>query len=119
MAHVLVVDDEESVRAYLSALVCRFGYEVEAVDCATAALERLSQSSYGMVVADIRLPDAPVFAQWIQQLLAAAGQTPVVLISGAPTPELEQLAKSGQVRAFLSKPFELAFIKNILQEVLR
>ena len=119
MATVLVVDDEESVRTYLSALVSRSGYEVEAVDCATVALARLSQSNYGMVVADIRLPDAPVTAQWTQQLLAAAGQTPVVLISGSPTTELEQLAKSGQVRAFLSKPFELTFIKNILQEVLR
>lgn len=119
MAHVLVIDDEEAVRTYLSVLVRRFGYEVEAVDCATAALERLSQASYGMVIADICLPDAPVLAQWTQQLLAAAGQTPIVLISGVPSLELEQLANSGQVRAFLSKPFELAFIKNILQEVLR
>jgi len=119
MATVLVIDDEESVRAYLVALIRRFGYEVETVDCATVALQRLAQSSYGMVIADICLPDAPVSVQWTQQLLAVAGQTPIVLISGAPTPELEQLAKSGQVRAFLSKPFELAFIKNILQEVLR
>jgi len=119
MAKVLLIDDEESVRTYLSALVRRFGYEVEAVDCATAGLERLAQTSYGLVIADICLPDAPVLTQWTQQLLAAAGQTPIVLISGAPTPELEQLAKSGQIRAFLSKPFELGFIKNILQEVLR
>jgi two-component system response regulator PilR (NtrC family) len=119
MANVLVIDDEENVRTYLSALVRRFGYEVEAVDCAATGLGRLEHASYGMVIADICLPDAPVAAQWTQQLIAAAGQTTIVLISGVPTPELEQLAKSGQIRAFLSKPFELAFIKNILQEVLR
>jgi DNA-binding NtrC family response regulator len=119
MANVLLIDDEESVRTYLSALIRRLGYEVEAVEGAVAGLERLAQSSYGLVIADICLPDAPVGAQWPQQLIAAAGQTPIVLISGLPTPELEQLAKGGQIRAFLSKPFELAFIKNILQEVLR
>jgi two-component system response regulator PilR (NtrC family) len=117
--NVLLIDDEASVRTYLSSLVSRFGYEVEAVDCAATGLERLSHASYGMVIADICLPDVPVAAQWTQQLIAAAGQTPIVLVSGVPTPELEQLAKSGQIRAFLSKPFELAFIKNILQEVLR
>lgn len=118
MANVLVIDDEETVRSYLSALIRRVGHEVETVDSATAGLERLSQARFGMVVADICLPDAQVLAQWTQQLVSAAGQTPIILISGAPTPELEQMAKSGQVRAFLSKPFELAFIKNILKEVL-
>ncbi len=119
MARVLVIDDEETVRTYLSALVRRFGYEVETADCGAMGLAHLSQSTFGVVIADIRLPDEQWAGQWIKQLLAAAGQTPVVLISGAPTPEFEQLAKSGQVRAFLSKPFELAFIKNILSEVLR
>lgn len=118
---VLVIDDEQAIRSYLGALIKRFGYEVTTASCAEEALAALgaADAGFGLVIADICLPDAPVSAVWCDKLIGAVGgKFPVVLISGAPTPELEALAKSGKVHAFLSKPFELAFIRDIVKKVL-
>lgn len=118
MARILVVDDEDMVRSYLSVLVTRFGHEAVTAETAAEALEKVRSEKFGLIIADIRLPDAPVVDEWVHQITAAGAGSPVILISGAPTPELEAMASSGLVRAFLSKPFELGFIRNILREVL-
>ncbi len=119
MARILVVDDEETIRSYLSKLIERFGHEPDTAETAAEARTKIAQGGYGMVIADIRLPDSPpTVVDWVGQLAAAVGATPLVLISGAPTPELETFAREGKVRAFLSKPFELAFIRNIVKETL-
>jgi len=118
MARILLVDDEDTVRSYLSVLVTRFGHEAVTAATAAEALEKARMEQFGLIIADIRLPDAPIVDQWVHQIKDAGAGTPVILISGAPTPELEAMAASGLVRAFLSKPFELGFIRNILREVL-
>jgi hypothetical protein len=43
----------------------------------------------------------------------------LILISGAPSDELVTAAKENHVTEFLSKPFELAFIKAVLTRVLK
>lgn len=115
---VLIIDDEESVRSYLSALVQRSGYGVDTAGSASEALGKIGQTVYSLIIADICLPDALSVQTWTDQVTAAAKGVPVVLISGAPSEELEKLSQTGKVRAFLSKPFELAFIRNILKEIL-
>lgn len=115
---VLIIDDEVSVRSYLGTLVKRSGYGSDVAGSATEALDKMGKNVYSLIIADICLPDALGVQSWTDQLTAAAKGVPIVLISGAPSAELEKLGQTGKVRAFLSKPFELAFIRNILKEIL-
>lgn len=115
MRTVLIIDDESAIRDYLGALIQRLGYKTETAATATEGLDKFKQPSCQIVIADIYLPDSPPPAQWISQLAQAAAGRRVVLISGAPTQELAECATACGINTFLSKPFELAFIRDILQ----
>ena len=117
MGKVLIVDDEPAIGNYLARLIVGFGHEVVTTLNAAETLAKLEKGDFQLIIADIRLPDAPEPQKWISQLCEKAKGTPVVLISGAPSPELTTCAAQNGVLAFLSKPFELAFIKNILKNV--
>jgi DNA-binding NtrC family response regulator len=47
----------------------------------------------------------------------AAGR-PLILITGEPSEELAAQVRGGEIAAFLSKPFELAFIHKLLERAL-
>jgi len=117
MGNVLIVDDEQAIGDYLARLITRLGHQAETTMNAADTLAKLNAGGFQLVIADIRLPDAPDAQAWVTGLCQKAKDIPVVLISGAPSAELDACAKANGVLAFLSKPFELAFIKNILQNV--
>jgi len=117
MGNVLIVDDEQAIGDYLARLITRLGHQAETTMNAADTLAKLNAGGFQLVIADIRLPDAPDAQAWVTGLCQKAKDIPVVLISGAPSAELDDCAKANGVLAFLSKPFELAFIKNILQNV--
>lgn len=117
MGNVLIVDDEPAIGDYLARLITRLGHQAETTLNAADTLAKLDDGVFHLVIADIRLPDAPDAQAWVTGLCQKAKGIPVVLISGAPSAELDACAKANGVLAFLSKPFELAFVKNILQTV--
>jgi two-component system NtrC family sensor kinase len=53
---VLLVEDEESVRAVTKRGLTRLGYQVEAVADGAAALERALQQDYDLVISDLQMP---------------------------------------------------------------
>jgi two-component system response regulator PilR (NtrC family) len=57
LAHILVVDDELSMRQMLSIALRREGYQVTAVDDGRAALAALEDRQVDMVVTDVRMPE--------------------------------------------------------------
>lgn len=117
MGNILIVDDEPAISNYLALLIKNAGHQVEETQTAEEALAKLRAQRFQLVIADILLPDAPDSQTWICSLKDQAGDMPIVLISGAPSNELTTFAKEHGVLAFLSKPFELAFIRNILKTV--
>ena len=77
-------------------------------DVATALSER-SASDVGRTYAEVQVAQALT-----PMLKAAATGRPLILITGEPSEELAAMAQTGEITAFLTKPFELAFIKNLL-----
>ncbi|MCL4219613.1 MAG: response regulator, partial [Candidatus Hydrogenedentes bacterium] len=53
---VLIVDDEESQRAGLSAMISAWGFEVETAADGQEALDKLSSSSVHVLVTDLMMP---------------------------------------------------------------
>lgn len=114
MPKVLIIDDEEAVRGYLSNLITRFGYETETAATCAEGIEKMKNAGVEMIISDMFLPDSPPQTEWIAQLKEYAAGRPLVIISGYPSEELAAAGDSEGVMAFLTKPFELAFIKSML-----
>lgn len=53
---LLIVEDEETLRASLRRVFLREGYEADSVDNAESALEMLDKGIYDIIITDIILP---------------------------------------------------------------
>ena len=56
MASILVAEDDEAMREFLSQALKRQGHEVTAVSGGAEALHMLAKARYELLVADIRMP---------------------------------------------------------------
>jgi len=105
MAHILVVDDEQKMRHLLSIMLTRRGYRVDEAADGVEALERIQETPYDMVVADIKMPrmDGRELLSHIQEMDIPC---PVVFITAFATVDSAVDAMRAGASDYITKPFE-------------
>lgn len=102
---VFVIDDEEAVRDSIRMLLERRGYKVVVFAKAEEFLRRLTPSSHGCIVSDVRLNG--VSGLDLQRKLAELGSSlPMILITGHGDIDMAVLAIKRGAFDFIEKPFE-------------
>ncbi len=116
---ILVVDDEDQVREYLSMIVQSLGYEVEAEPRATRALARLRAGEpFDLLISDVVMPGMVSGRQLAEMMIEERPGLPVLLVSGhaevfvAPDEQLDPRI------GFLRKPFRKNELVQKLAEML-
>jgi CheY-like chemotaxis protein len=132
MAKILIVDDEEHVRAALKQVLERAGYEVAVAATGNEGLELMQQEGADLVITDVIMPgiDGITTARKIREKFR---DTRIIVISGggkaAPEPYepdaistrsyLASASSAGADRT-LTKPFDrqeiLRAVKSLLEE---
>ena len=98
------MDDERSVQLLLDRVLTGAGHTVVVVDSGEAALQALQHAPFDLLVADKNLPGL----DGLEVLRLARTQYPAlraIMITGFPTPETREEAKTLGVHAFVTKPF--------------
>jgi type IV pilus assembly protein PilB len=106
LPRLLVVDDDESIHAYVAAALDGV-VEVDAVSTASAALDIIDTQSYDGLLVDQRLPD--LTGVELIRLLRAEAHTaaiPVMLFTGYSTDGLESAALEAGGDGLLTKPVD-------------
>ena len=105
MFHILLAEDDEVMREYLTRALTRSGYRVTAVDRGTAALPLLESQRFDLLLTDIVMPemDGIELAQKAQEM--APGMR-VMFITGFAAVTLKAGSAMPHARV-LSKPFHL------------
>jgi PAS domain S-box-containing protein len=101
--HVLVVDDEPSVCALFKRVLERRHYQVDVAQNLPQALMYLNQTSYHAILVDVKLADDDGI-DVLKHSLACQPQTPVIMVTGAPTVETATDAMRLGAYDYLSKP---------------
>lgn len=103
---LLVVEDDEEVRALLSRLLRITGYAVEEAASAEAAAETIGWFEPDLILLDIDLPGKSG-QEFLEEIRAAPHLrlTPVVMLTGAATPARKLKAIEAGATEFLAKPF--------------
>ena len=57
MIRILLAEDDNSMREYLSRALEKVGYSVASVDCGTAALPLLETEHFDLLLTDIVMPE--------------------------------------------------------------
>jgi len=116
MCHkILVVDDEDGMRRFLSTVLTRAGYDVVAAEGVEAGMRVLDEEApLDLLITDIRLGDF----NGLQLLAMHPLSIPAIVVTGFPDPVLE--AEARQLGAtFVLKPFVPAELLTIVEELLR
>jgi EAL domain-containing protein (putative c-di-GMP-specific phosphodiesterase class I) len=103
---ILVVDDEEPVRAAIARVLSRAGFHVEAVESAEAALLMLHESTpFRAILTDINMPGIQGI-ELLKLIRERDLDVPVIVLTGNPT--LDSAVSVIQYGGFryLAKPFQ-------------
>lgn len=112
MPRILLAEDDESMRIYLTRALEKSGYEVTAVDRGTAAVPLLDRDRFDLLLTDIVMPemDGIELAQYAGKV---SPHTRVMFITGFAAVTLRAGKVSPEAKV-LSKPFHL---KDLVLEV--
>ncbi|MFH1686402.1 MAG: response regulator [bacterium] len=114
--HILVVDDEEIIREFLLEVLGE-DFDVSLACDGGEAISKLAQSSYDLVITDLKMPKVPgdEVVKYIRQYRPG---TPVIIISGYSTLYAASQSVSHGACAFLAKPFSIADLSRTITETL-
>ncbi|MBM3823178.1 MAG: response regulator [Verrucomicrobia bacterium] len=114
--HLLVVDDEESIRELLSSYFKKHGYNVTTAATPAEAIEIANQRQIHLIVLDLALADADGL-ELLELLKKNHPNLPIVILTGMGfDEELFQEAREKGASAYISKNLP---IDQLLMEVVR
>ena len=116
-SHILVVDDELSMRELLEVLLSREGYRVSLAESGKKALDMLAVERFDLLLCDIRLGDIT----GLDVLREAKKRHPdavVIMISAYATTETAVEAMNAGAYDYLPKPFDNVELKQAIAEAL-
>ncbi|MBV9330949.1 MAG: response regulator [Alphaproteobacteria bacterium] len=115
MAHILLAEDDESLRKFLAAALVRAGHEVSDFGDGDEAFECLKSDRFDLLLTDIVMPgmDGIELAKRAAEMQSAMK---IMFITGFAAVALHPSANAPKQAKVLSKPFHL---REIVQEVER
>ena len=117
--HVLVVDDQSTVRALVRSGLNQLGviYVSEAAD-GKEALKSLDDSPVHLIISDFNMPNMDGLALLkTVRANAATRQTAFIMLTGRADKELVQKAVQLGVNNYLVKPFTVQTLKDKIEAV--
>src|SRR6266849_6767429 len=115
--HLLIVEDEAPLRQAVAEQLADRGYHVEQADSGEAAIARLADFAFDIIITDLRLPGIDGSAV----VEAAVGRYPeiiAIVITGYGTVKDAVDAIKRGACDFVSKPFQFAELAPVLDSAL-
>jgi CheY-like chemotaxis protein len=113
---ILVVEDQDSIRRMIEALVQARGYEVTAVASGTKAIDVAATEPPDLVLLDLMLPGQYDGFEVCRRLRddPSTRRVPVVIISALDDEQSRKRAADAGATAYYTKPFSpIALLKEI------
>jgi len=117
-ARILVVDDDESIRKVLAAILDEEGYIVDMAKNGRDAIKKSKMRFYNLALIDIRLPDM----EGTTLLTRIRDTTPKmrkIIITGYPSQQSAIEAVNKGADAYILKPFDMEKVLATIKKQLR
>ena len=118
-SHILVVDDNPDLRAYVSSVLQRKGYKVRTAEQGAAGLEMATTYQPDLIISDLMMPGVNGLEMIARIRKDSSLQgTPIILLTAKVDDETRLEGVEQGADAYLSKPFNdrelLAEVRNLL-----
>jgi DNA-binding NtrC family response regulator len=112
--HILVADDERSIRVMLETGLTLNGFRVTVVTSGREAIEAARRERFDAAICDIFMPDGDGL-DVVRALRTIAHDTPIVLVTAQGSVDLAVEALREGASDFIAKPFEIAALVELLR----
>jgi len=116
-AHILIVDDELSMRELLELMLAREGYEVSCAENGILANQLIEKNNYDLILCDIRLGDISGL-EVLRRAKTISPTSIVIMISAYATAENAVDAMNDGAYDYLPKPFDNQELKQTITKAL-
>ncbi len=106
---ILVLDDEPIVCKRLKPAFQKYGYEVETFTDSAAALHRMTEAAFDVIITDLKMEGADGF-QVLESARELLPQARIVVITGFATLDTAKESFHKGAFDFVAKPFKLGGI---------
>jgi len=117
MHTILVIDDERSMREFLSIMLEREGYSVVTKDNGNDALDFIRKNNYDLIITDIKMPKMSGI-DILRESMNLHPNTPVIMITAFASTEVAVEAMKLGAYDYITKPFNVDEIKIIIKNAL-
>ncbi len=114
---VLVVDDDQSLREFLSITLARDGYDVVAAASGQEALRAMADTPADLALVDLKMPDMDGL-ETLRRLKELSEAVSVVIVTAFATTETAIQALKEGAYDYLIKPFKLDELKLVVRKAL-
>ena len=111
---VIVIDDEPIVGKRLKPALEKSGFSVEYYDNGAAALKRIDESDFDIVVTDFRMDEIDGM-EVLTRVMTSSPRTKVIIITGYATIEVAREAMAKGAFDVIAKPFKPNDLREIVQ----
>ncbi len=113
--HILIIDDEESMRQMLSVMLRRQGYQPDSAAGGREALQRLATTAYDFILCDLRMPEM-AGRDFLRQALERGVQAPIIMMTAYGSVDTAVACMQEGAYDFISKPFKQDEIIIVLKK---
>jgi DNA-binding NtrC family response regulator len=117
-ARILVVDDDESIRKTMKAILEDEGYIVDLAATGSEAIQKTKEKAYNIALLDIRLPDMEG-VELLKLIKDTVPHTRKIMVTGYPSMQNAVAALNKNADAYLIKPVNVEKLLNTVKEQLQ
>ncbi len=114
---ILIVDDEERLRRALERSLGQEGWQTQAASSGEEALGILKRKDVDLVITDLVMPGMDGMSL-VRNIKGFQPGTEVMILTTYGSPESMEEAETLGVGCYLTKPFDLAYLKSRVSELL-
>ena len=116
-ARILIVDDDETIRTTMKAILEDEGYVVDLASTGEEAIQLTMKTTYNIALLDIRLPDMEG-VELLKLMRDSVPRTRKVMVTGYPSMQNAIAALNKNADAYLLKPLDNEKLLNLVKEQL-
>jgi len=117
LARILVVDDDETIRTTMKAILEDEGYLVDLASTGEEAIQLTMKKTYNIALLDIRLPDMEGI-ELLKLMRDSVPRTRKVMVTGYPSMQNAIAALNKSADAYLLKPIDIEKLLALVKEQL-
>ncbi len=114
-ARILVVDDDETIRTTMKAILEDEGYIVDTASSGEEAIQLTMKKTYNVALLDIRLPDMEG-VELLKLMRDSVPRTRKVMVTGYPSMQNAISALNKNADAYLLKPIDIEKLLYLVKE---